>query len=495
MALNIFDEIYCLTLPESPERHNHISRELNDKKITSFSFHIGYGPDSHEVNKAFSERRVANKEQCFRCHHETCKCGNNILIRSQVACFLSYLDIFNRAVNSGKRTFVCLEDDVIISSNYLLFGACLLNSKSLSKYGFYSDEPALLKMGSPRKCTSVSISAEEMRSRDWILDSSEMSNTMFAFNLAFAKLALKNSEQINSTSDIYIHRDLALVSSSHKLPVQFAHDLSWSEKKIPSLIHPKAPGIKNIMNPIRFISASQKFLNHHKSCKSTSYLIAGIPRGGTGWAAAAAKRLGLEISHERLGGDGMSSWCLAGKDYPMEAPFGEDFFSKNPYYIKAKTKILVVRPLHNALGSQVIENQKSPTSFNYRFKLIRAYYGVDLAKISDPLCQSILSIVLWYRLCQDCGFTHAIKIGSVSSLGLALGRNTDSVNRKTIDVDLATVNTRKPYYGSIYTPVQYTFEDMRDIVNSMNSTPKKVFTDTLSLLSDQTQSLLIQGNL
>ena len=118
MTLSAFHKKIILTLPDSVERHRHITQELDKYKIDDYSFEIGVHSDSPEVLRAFAERRVFSQSVCFRCGLERCQHANNILLKQQIACCISYENIFVKAASSDYSTFLVMEDDIVFNQNY-----------------------------------------------------------------------------------------------------------------------------------------------------------------------------------------------------------------------------------------------------------------------------------------------------------------------------------------------------------------------------------------
>ena len=379
MTLSAFHKKIILTLPDSVERHRHITQELDKYKIDDYSFEIGVHSDSPEVLMAFAERRVFSQSVCFRCGLERCQHANNILLKQQIACFISYKNIFVKAASSDYSTFLVMEDDIVFNQNYeKLLKAKAFDQSTLDALGFYSKQPVLLKMGKPQ--VEKNKNAEAFAAQDcWEIDTTTMSNTMFGFNRPFAELFCNSLAKFMTTSDKYIHNNLASRCSSYALRSKIVNDLSWSTKKIPSTIIPKKPSALQLAKPLKFWNTFKKQATFTKKYKLLEFLITGVPRGGTKWASEASKALGYDILHEQVGLKGSSSWMYATNFIPEQVPFAKDFFSKNPYFLRGQKKILIVRKLAECIGSQIIENTKNPQSLNYRLRIIFLALGIDLS--------------------------------------------------------------------------------------------------------------------
>ena len=228
-----FEKVLCLTLEGEIERQKSATKELCNIGLDKFQFFQGVKNNDERIIKIYEQNNVFSFPPCFRCGEEKCTCSNNILIPSQVACFLSFLDIFEFAINSSFNTFLVAEDDIQIKHfNY----QCLrevLNIKVLRELNFFnSDTPCLLSMGSPNP-------VKVYRKLYWEKNNQKPSNYLFGFNKSFAKLAKNQFKKFITTSDLFIHRVLATKAMSYSLSSHIATDYSWCSQTIRSSIHPK----------------------------------------------------------------------------------------------------------------------------------------------------------------------------------------------------------------------------------------------------------------
>ena len=109
---NGFEKVLCLTLEGEIERQISATKELCDIGLDKFQFFQGVKNNDQRIVKIYEQNNVFSFPPCFRCGEQKCNCDNNILIPSQVACFLSFLDIFEFAINSPFNTFLVAEDDI-----------------------------------------------------------------------------------------------------------------------------------------------------------------------------------------------------------------------------------------------------------------------------------------------------------------------------------------------------------------------------------------------
>ena len=392
---NGFEKVLCLTLEGEIERQISATKELCDIGLDKFQFFQGVKNNDQRIVKIYEQNNVFSFPPCFRCGEQKCNCDNNLLIPSQVACFLSFLDIFEFAINSPFNTFLVAEDDIQVKHFNEKVLREVLNIEVLRELSFFNSKiPCLLSMGRPQP-------VKVYRKLYWEKNKQKPSNYLFGFNKSFAKLAKNEFEKFNTTSDLFIHQVLASKANSYSLSSHIATDYSWCSQTIRSSIHPKRGYVTQLKDSNKKLIELKKYEEHIKKAIYVPYWISGIPRGGTKWASVVAHTFGIDIGHEELKSHGISSWMYIDNPF-TKAPFCKDKYSENPFYIYSQKKILIVRPLLKGLGSQIIENEKNIQSYSFRKKIIQKNLNFDLDKIYCPLGKAIFSIICSLFIFDNC---------------------------------------------------------------------------------------------
>ncbi len=222
-------------------------------------------------------------------------------------------------------------------------------------------------------------------------------NPCFAFNRGFAELALARFDKIYHTADVYIHFDLADEAQHFSLEPPLAYELSASTGALPSRIHPKRIALESpgLSAQSRF-EAEAAFDRHLKHVLTPPLVVLGLPRGGTKFMAQALAEFGLDVGHERMGTDGISSWMFAVDD--VDLPFGADLYARNSRFVHADQTIAVVRSPDEAVFSLQLENAKNVQSYAFRRRWIRRAFGVDLDDFPSDFERALAAYVYWLRL-------------------------------------------------------------------------------------------------
>lgn len=141
------------------------------------------------------------------------------------------------------------------------------------------------------------------------------------------------------------------------------------------------------------------FLNEYPLMKplKKKLLIIGHPRCGSGFASQICKDVGLDIAHERMGGDGISSWMFAVDSWNY--PFGIEYASNNKY-VKFDRIVQHIRNPFEALPSIIVENRVSK-SFAFRDRHIRRYLGISMNDYDSEVNKAALSFLGWHLMCQE----------------------------------------------------------------------------------------------
>ncbi|MDB5705623.1 MAG: hypothetical protein JWN66_2739 [Sphingomonas bacterium] len=450
-----FDQAYCLTLEGDIERQRNASNELCAIGLRGFRFVEGFKANSEEVCAAYAAGRVHDHPTCFRCARQSCGSDdcNNIIIPAQVGCFLGFMKIFETAVASGLDRFLVTEDDVRFHPWAGNIADVALTKRRLSKLGLFSDEPCIIGLG--RRIVIPAGASRPTSVR--FLQEKTPQNHCFAFNRAFAELALRRFDKVSHTADVFIHMQLASSAHHHSLESPLAHELSFDTGEFPSRIHPKEVALARITEPGAHAEARAAVLNHLKHAQATPLSVIGAPRGGTAYMSHALGTFGLDVGHERLGADGICSWmhAVSGTDLP----FGEDMYARNSRFVWPEKVIAVVRTSPNAIFSTLVENAKNPQSYAFRRRWIKREFDLDLDRFRTDFERALAAYVFWYRLVERKNPVGWIALERASaelptlfSSGLLTARQ---------EPDVATlamvINRRKLYFGHSYDPPEQEF--------------------------------------
>ncbi len=448
-----FDEVYCLTLEGDTDRQRHVSAELCGAGLSGFRFIDGIKADSEQVREAFRSRQVQTFPPCFRCGLVACGSEdcNNVLIEPQVGCFLSYLKVFSTAAASNAATFLSVEDDVKFHDYAQPLAAAALGRAKLEALGFFSGEPCLIGLGrgaAPGEAPRFDGGFEFVSRRKL------PQNPCFAFNHAFATLALARFRKISHTADVYIHFELSEDARHYSLEPPLSYELSTSTGALPSRIHPKRARFENTSNSEEErAGARDAFDKHLKHVRRVPLAVIGIPRGGTGYMAHALGRFGIDVGHEAIGADGISSWMFAVGD--VDLPFGAAGHARNSRFVFADTVIAVVRTAPQAVFATQIENAKNIQSYAFRRRWIKRLLDIDLDSFGTDFDRALAAYVFWYRLVMLRGPVAFVCLErAAQDLARLFAARLLPERRTPEAAELgAVVNARKPYFGQVYDPV------------------------------------------
>ncbi len=107
---------------------------------------------------------------------------------------------------------------------------------------------------------------------------------------------------------------------------------------------------------------------------------------------------GLDVGHERLGANGISSWMFAVDDDPY--PFARNRGAELRRDKQFATVIQHVRNPADAIPSIMVENRHSPVSYQFRRRHILKELGIDLDSYPDELERAGVSYLAWNRLIE-----------------------------------------------------------------------------------------------
>lgn len=389
-----FNKCYCISLKASKDRRRLLSKELKFYGLKNYTIVDAISADDDVVNRLYSEGLVAKFPPCFRCKKSfDCKCDNNILIPSQIATFLSHKKIWEKILldNNTDLLYLIIEDDVKFNPYFKIF-RYYFNYKINKLYRNNKHEPFLLRLGWAKN------SDHYMHRIQLVSNTVKMSNPIYAINSAMAQKLLENIEY-NTTVDIYIHKVIGLqVQSNFTLFPPIAHDRSMSLGTVSSLIHPRENRIKKLKlnNNSENLKELGNYAQHIKKAVYKKILCIGHPRTGSGYTSELLISFGLDVCHEKMGKDGISSWMFSVFDWSN--PFFLNPYAKSRYFSHFETIIMFARDPLTAIPSIVRENENSLLSYNFRKKHILENLNIEI-KSKFQIHRAIDTYYYWTKLC------------------------------------------------------------------------------------------------
>tara|TARA_A100001015_G_scaffold273340_1_gene328710 strand:+ start:2135 stop:3346 length:1212 start_codon:yes stop_codon:yes gene_type:complete len=339
MILNtFFDKIYVINLKESIDRKNHIINEFKKNKIIKYEFFEATHFDDKSVSELLNSEKVFSFPPCFRCLKNRCSCENNFLTKYQIANWLSYLNLFQKILESNDDLILICEDDIVFSenSNYIL--TSLLNKKMFDKHKINFNLPLLIKMG----CAYDPITHNVYDKPRYIKNYS-LSNPCFAVNKQMVKFYLYNLKIIDYHSDIYFHKKIPYTFKNLQTLVMNpfpVYELSFvdSVKKFNSLIRPKNELRRKEYKEFLFVT-SNKLLE----------IV----------AIRFSKKLKLNISKDKMGFNGnINSFTFFKKEYQ------ELFYFKYKILLKDSREFDISFINNNIENDEIISFLKSVININ-----------------------------------------------------------------------------------------------------------------------------------
>jgi|GEM_PF-5454289 len=121
--------------------------------------------------------------------------------------------------------------------------------------------------------------------------------------------------------------------------------------------------------------------------------VVGHPRCASGYMATLFTELGLQIGHETLLRDGVSSWMHAVAD--LHVPYNHNA----THGVRFDHTVAHVRDPADAVPSIMLENSRS-ASFNFRRLHIMRGSGVDICEYRNAVERAVASLLHWYEIIQ-----------------------------------------------------------------------------------------------
>jgi|GEM_PF-61610 len=449
--LQRIDKIFCLTLKESESRRSHAKKELDSLGISDFEFFFGTNKSDPIVQEFYDKDLVLQYPPCFRCGQLTCgkeNC-NNILIEPQVATFISHLNIWKTIILKNYSSALIVEDDIKFN-DYALEVIEKIVKFSEIKTLLNNEIPFLLRLG-----WALNQEHNYVYKTKMIPNFLKMSNPCYAINQKMAQVLIEKFEKIYTTVDIYLHQDIGLKYSNYTLLPPLAHELSWSIGSVDSLIHPKSIRVnylnqENNFNQEMVAKAKKRVEEHFNHVLYRNILVVGHPKSGSGYMTQLLQSFGLDIGHELMKQDGISSWMFAVID--ENNPFALNKYAKTRKYSFFKYIIHHVRNPQETIPSIIRDNQFSDLSYQFRKKHIQKQLGINLDEYSTELEKAVISFLCWNAIIEQQNPHLIIKVEQDQLKMLKFLQEQKLTNIKDLDdVNLPSqdVNKDKPCQGVV----------------------------------------------
>lgn len=398
-GFSIFKKIYYISLPSAIDRRNNLNKVFKKNRITNAEQVIAYGPKDKIVEEAYESGRVKLWPPCFRCGQGECDCENNVLIPAQIANFLSHKLAWEKVAKSTSGFYLILEDDITTR----WFAQKALKASVIPLLKDWDSKPLLLGLSRPKPKTKDNLLA--LRGKFSLIKQPIMSNYAYVMNPQMAQAVIdvfdNNPVPLNSTSDVFLHKNAIKDFDHYTLTPPIIHDLSWAVGKFASAIHPKQKYIKrlNIFSRHKYRQDRQDFRRHVSKAISRDILGIGHPRCGSFYLAEVLTASGIDTGHEETGERGIVSWMFSVHDF--HNPYFRNKYGQSRYYVDFKHIIHFVRDPFAALPSIIRENRNSEPSYDFRKKHILNKYHIDLDDYANPLEKAAVSFLCWNRMIMD----------------------------------------------------------------------------------------------
>lgn len=443
----LFDQVLVLSLLGSADRRRHVEAHLPSVGLHDFEFFDATAADDPAVARAYARGEVKTYPACFRCGRLDCGRAdcNNVLIPPQVATFISYLRLWRRVAEGRAARVLVLEDDVRFHAQSGAVLRALGQEAAAGRLPFAAGRPALLRLGWARGPEHEAAAADCR-----LVAEVRMSNPCHAITREYAAAMLARYQGIVHTADEYQHRLAARPGEAWTVLPPIASELSWSEGAFASTIHPKAVRTQHLRALGDHLAAARHeevLARHVKKKHFRSLLVVGHPRCGTGFAANVCGQLGLDVGHERLGADGISSWMFAVD--ADDNPYAADPVARTRRALAWKHLVMPVRDLAEAAASVIRESEHAPPSYAFRREHILRLTGLDLDRLATPLERALRSVTAWTRIVlaqkPDCWFR--IEEPPEPLRRFLVDAGLVEPERRHAVLDLSPVNADKAYRG------------------------------------------------
>jgi hypothetical protein len=231
-----------------------------------------------------------------------------------------------------------------------------------------------------------------------------------------------------------------------------ASELSCTNGLFASTIHPKPEHslFLQSLGDAKSAARNERLIRKHIKKYFRSLLVAGHPRCGTGYAANLCRQMGLDVGHEKLGADGISSWMFAVE--ADENPYALDAVARSRRALSWKYLVMPVRDLATAAGSVMRDSTYAPPSYAFRREHILRLLGIDLDKFKTTLERAVRSVTSWCRIIleQNPDLWFRIEDQHERLRVFLIEKNLYIITERDRVIDTSPVNADKSYLGIRY---------------------------------------------
>jgi hypothetical protein len=446
-----FDGIFCLNLPSSTDRRQHIERHFHALGIEGYEFFDAVGPDDLEVKALYAKGKVASYPPCFRCGELSCgsdEC-NNVLIPEQVATCVSFLKLWRHILQTDINAALIVEDDVVFTDYAPQVVRAIQDQGFLERIGLKEDVPTLLRLGwtagrEHRLTGQIALAQGAIR----------MANHCFAVNRALCRILLDEFDRVETTADEFTHRVVGSTVRNFTIQPPIASDLSFSFGAVASLIHPKKKRVaylkKHHPEQTEEIEATIDAIRRHvKHILYRPLLAVGHPRCGSRYMSELLKVCGLDVGHERMGKHGISSWMFAVED--DDNPWARDPLSASRKHKHFGHVMHFVRDPRTAIPSIIRENRHAEKSYAFRRRHIIKTYKIDLDDAGSEVEKALLSYIYWNKIIEEQKTDIMVRVEDAEDSTLRFLKAIDIVanDRSIYSPPPKDVNRQKLYQGKL----------------------------------------------
>jgi len=221
-----------LNIEEYEDRKKHMINQFKRHSINNYMFFKATTPSSKNFDKIYNFDNLVKYPPCIRpmCNmfkkNDICECPTNILIKNQIANFISFVKIMEYIVDQQLENFIAVgEDDIVLHDQ---FNEIVKNifTQIQSNKELNMEKPIIIGLCSSGSLIKTFYNIEKYK----ITNIPKMSNPLFIINRAFAKSFLKNFTYFYTTSDRFIHNvlpNLDVCIQNFYLNYPIVYELSW----------------------------------------------------------------------------------------------------------------------------------------------------------------------------------------------------------------------------------------------------------------------------
>jgi hypothetical protein len=279
-----------------------------------------------------------------------------------------------------------------------------------------------------------------------------------------AKRLLENFTRVETTADNYIHFIVGMNVNNYTLFPPLAYDLSWSMGAVDSLIHPKPKRVDYLKrsrpNDTEAIStAKQKVDRHFFHMLVRDVLVIGHPRCGSAYMSQLMQACGLDVRHEEMGDNGISSWMFAVVD--EDNPWAKNKYALSRRYSVFDHVIHHVRNPVDAIPSIIRENRHSVVSYQFRRKHIKQLLNIDLDDFVSEIEKAAASFLYWNKIIEQSRPDLVVRVEDCAEdiSNFLRDKKLAICNKDQSDIVDKSYNSDKPYKGVRYEKPEITGQD------------------------------------